>query len=158
VTGWVTLSDGTLWPSYGATLEGIMDWKFEVGQRVRKKGGYPFPGIVEARFLLTQITGERVERYVVNQTVVMHRGIGPSGLGHIFSPDQLEAVDGEELIGIAPMDADQEGEVRKLRRALDELLSGWSEAVAETTVREWLLLNPGAREAWLAGDLMEETP
>jgi hypothetical protein len=85
-----------------------MDWKFEVGQRVRKTGGYPFPGVVEARFMATQIDGSKVDRYVVNQTVVMHAGIGPSGLLHIFAPAQLVAIDGEEFIGIADMDADRD--------------------------------------------------
>lgn len=83
-----------------------MNWKFEVGQRVRKTGGYPFPGIVEARFRAAQLNGTTVERYVVNQTVVMHAGIGPSGLLHIFAPEQLKAVDEAEHVGLHDADED----------------------------------------------------
>ena len=69
----------------------MKDWKFEEGQRVRKVGGYPFPGVVEVRFHLHQLDGSAVERYVVNMLVVTAaNGIRPSGLGHIFSPEQLE--------------------------------------------------------------------
>lgn len=64
---------------------------FAKGQRVRKKGGYPFPGIVEAAFTATQVDGSIVERYVVNQTAVAVDGERPTGLLHIFSPEQLVA-------------------------------------------------------------------
>jgi hypothetical protein len=77
-----------------------MDWKFEVGQRVRKTGGYPFPGVVEGRFLLTQISGERVERYLVNQTTSTLPGEPMTGLGHIFAPEQLVADDRYDRHGV----------------------------------------------------------
>lgn len=68
-----------------------MHWKFEVGQRVRKTGGYPFPGVVEARFLATQIDGSKIDRYIVNQWAEAIDGPRPSGLLHIFAPAQLAA-------------------------------------------------------------------
>ena len=60
-------------------------YKFEEGQRVVKKSGYPFPGIVVVRFLTLKDT---FERYVVDFT---DANGDPTGLMHIFSWDQLEA-------------------------------------------------------------------
>lgn len=101
-----------------------MNWKFEVGQRVRKTGGYPFPGIVEARFRATQIDGSTVERYVVNQTVVMHDGIGPSGLLHIFAPAQLEAIGEDQFVAPHAPDVDRHGVLIKPVRGV---LDAWKE-------------------------------
>lgn len=68
-----------------------MNWKFEEGARVRKTGGYPFPGIIEVRFGLTQMNDTKVERYVVNFYSIRPDGTeGPVGLAHIFAPEQLE--------------------------------------------------------------------
>jgi hypothetical protein len=85
----------------------MMRFKFTVGQRVRKKGGYPFPGVVEAAFTATQIDGTVVDRYVVNQTAIAVDGERPTGLLHIFAPEQLEEVNGEEYVG--PHVADAKG-------------------------------------------------
>src|SRR5688500_11262043 len=80
--------------------------KFAAGQRVRRRGGYPFPGVVEAACQAIQIDGTVVDRYVVNQTVIAVDGERPSGLLHIFAPEQLEAID-EEYVG--PHVADAKG-------------------------------------------------
>lgn len=64
-----------------------MSWKFRVGQRVVKVTGYPFPGIVVAAF--TTCAG--AERYVVEFWSEVTDE--PSGLCHIFSPEQLEGDD-----------------------------------------------------------------
>jgi hypothetical protein len=63
-----------------------MDWKFEVGQRVRKTGGYPFPGVVEGN--------------LVNQTTSTLPGEPMTGLGHIFAPEQLVADDRYDRHGV----------------------------------------------------------
>lgn len=80
-----------------------MDWKFNEGDYVRKTGGYPFPGLIEARFLLTQIDGTKAERYLVNQIVwTREHGTRPSGLGHIFSPEQLKLMERPEVTRLEP--------------------------------------------------------
>jgi len=62
-------------------------FKFRPGQHVVKTQGYPFPGIVEAAFMVTG--AERAaDRYIVN--FVDRDGLGePTGLLHIFHPSQL---------------------------------------------------------------------
>ena len=61
------------------------DWKFREGDHVVKRSGYPFLGIVEVAFTSTQMDGSTVHRYVVNL-----KALGkPTGLLHIFAPDQL---------------------------------------------------------------------
>jgi hypothetical protein len=87
-----------------------MNWRFSPGQRVRKKGGYPFPGVVEAVFTATQLDGSTVERVVVNQTAIAVDGERPTGLLHIFAPEQLEEEDDPRL--------DPEVEVRRNRDAM----------------------------------------
>lgn len=56
-------------------------FKFDQWQPVRKVSGYPFPGIIVARF----VTQARHIRYVVECTA-----LGVEGCLHIFSEDQLE--------------------------------------------------------------------
>lgn len=55
-----------------------------IGTRVRKTSGYPFPGIVIG--VCTTTAG--LTRYVVEAT-----GEDYKGMLHIFSPEQLEAVE-----------------------------------------------------------------
>lgn len=57
----------------------------EVGDRVRKKSGYLWPGVVVASY--TTLKGER--RVVVECTAE-----AVAGAQHIFSPEQLERVNG----------------------------------------------------------------
>ena len=63
----------------------VIDWRFAVGARVIKPNGYPFPGVVVARFMT--LSGNN-ERYVVEFTDILGE---PTGLLHIFDWAQLEA-------------------------------------------------------------------
>lgn len=75
-----------------------MDWKFSEGQRVVKTSGYPFPGIVEVGFTITNAE-KNPDRYVVN--FVDQNGFGvPTGLLHIFHPSQLAHDERFDLQGV----------------------------------------------------------
>lgn len=63
------------------------EFMFDIGQRVIKPVGYPFDGIVVARFLTTA----GVDRYVVEKVEPDEDGDPvATGLMHIFAPAQLE--------------------------------------------------------------------
>ncbi len=71
-----------------------MDYRFSPGQRVWKPQGYSFPGIVQAAF--TNSMG--AERYVVEMTSEVTGN--PTGLLHIFAPEQLENDERFDLQGV----------------------------------------------------------
>ena len=64
---------------------------FGVGTRVMKANGYPFVGLVEAVWMARQADGTHVERLVVNkmEQLAPDDEAVPTGLSHIFAPEQL---------------------------------------------------------------------
>lgn len=59
----------------------VVNWKFDVGDKVQKVNGYCWPGVVVSVFL----TLDRQTRYVVECTVPE-----VAGALHIYSESQLE--------------------------------------------------------------------
>ena len=58
-------------------------FKLKLGENVKKSHGYPFPGVVVARFR----NSKGHERYVIEAT-----GRNYTGMLHIFGPHQLELI------------------------------------------------------------------